>query len=62
MSKSNNISSLSQNVFRRSKLNEENKSLKESLKRRFGLNQILGRNKVVQELHERIEMVENVSK
>jgi len=57
MSKGNNISSVSQNVFTRSEFNEENKSIKESLKRKFGLNQILGRSKVVQDLHEKIDKI-----
>lgn len=57
MSKSKNVSFDSRSVLRKSELEKEYESAKESIKRKFGLNQILGRSKVVQELHEKIDKI-----
>ncbi len=46
-----------QKIIRKSELHEDCKSVKESLKRKLGLNHILGRSKVVQELRERINKI-----
>ena len=57
MSKSKDPYSNSQKLIKRSELEKEYESAKESIKRKFGLNQILGRSKVVQELHEKIDKI-----
>jgi len=57
MSKNKGASFDNQIVPRNSELQKESEFLKESLKREFGLNQILGRSKVVKELHEKINKI-----
>lgn len=54
MLKTNSVSSDSPALIRKSELRKEYESAKESLKRKFGLNQILGKSKVIRELHEKI--------
>lgn len=46
-----------QKIIRKSELHEDGESVKESLKRKLGLNHILGRSKVVQELREKINKI-----
>jgi len=46
-----------QKIIRKSELHEDCKSVKESLKRKLGLNHILGRSKVVQKLREKINKI-----
>ena len=57
MLKSKDPYSNSQRLVKKSEIEKEYESAKESLKRKFGLNQILGRSKVVQELHEKIDKI-----
>lgn len=57
MSKSKNVTFNNRNILRISELERENESAKDLLRRKFGLNQILGKSKVVQELHEKIEKI-----
>jgi len=57
MSRSKSVSPNAQRIIRKSEFHKEFESVKESLKRKFGLNQILGRSKVVQELHEKIDKI-----
>jgi len=57
MSKDENVSSDIRRVDRESETDRERKSAKESLKRKFGLRQILGRGKLVQQLHEKIDRI-----
>ncbi len=57
MLKNRNFSSGSHNVARNYDLLKERNSAKESLKRHFALNQILGRSKVVRELCKKIDKI-----
>ena len=57
MSISKNVSFYSHSVIRKSELDKERESVKDSIKRELGLNQILGEGKVVQELHEKINKI-----
>ncbi len=57
MGRKKSFSFESQSAIWKSEFDNEYKSAKESLRKRFGLNQILGRSKVVQELHEKINKI-----
>jgi len=57
MSKSKSVSFDRRKTITRSELEKEHDSVKDSLKRKFGLNQILGRSRVIQELHENINKI-----
>ncbi len=46
-----------QRIIRKTEFHEEYKSVKESLKRKYGLNSILGRSKVIQELRKKIAKI-----
>jgi two-component system response regulator GlrR len=47
----------SQGVDQKSELHEDHKAAKETLKREYGLNKILGQSKVVKELHKKIDKI-----
>lgn len=57
MSKRRSVPTESQSIMRKSELCKEYESVKISLKRQFGLSQILGRSKVVRDLHEKIDKI-----
>ncbi len=57
MTRSKRTSFENREILRKSEFRNEYESLKESLKRRFGLNQILGKSKAVQGLHEKIDKI-----
>ena len=57
MLKSKNFSSNGQRIIKKTELYKEYESAKESLKRKFGLSQMLGRSKVTQELREKIDKI-----
>jgi len=57
MSKDKGMITDSRRVIKKSELHNDLISAKDSLKRKLGLNQIIGTSKVVQELHEKIEKI-----